>query len=133
MRRTRLADGALSTKERARLELGNQWNSRRGDTVRTMLHELGIRADVFHQWLFADEHIPKFWEAIPSVHVALQLEIASTKQQDRDFEVNDFRDVRFCEAALHTLTWSSPRGTGRIGFDTQSSINDTELVCSVGR
>lgn len=100
IRRTRLADSALSTKERARLELGNQWNSRRGDTVRTMLDELGIHADVFHQWLFADEHIFRFWEAIPSVHVVLQLEIASTKQRDRDFEVNDFRDVSFYEAAL---------------------------------
>ena len=47
----------------------------------------------------AGDHLAEFWEAIPSVHVVLQLELASTKQQNRDFEMNDFRDVSFYEAA----------------------------------
>lgn len=100
MNRARLADGALPVKERKRLELRNQWDGRRGQEVQTVLDELGIPRETFSAWLSIDEHLPTFWDAIPSVQVILELEIASTKQRDRTFEANDFRDMSFYEAAI---------------------------------
>jgi len=51
MNRARSADRAMSPKERARLELSNQWDDRHGNAVRSILVELGAPADVFRQWL----------------------------------------------------------------------------------
>lgn len=100
MDRTRLADGALSVKERKRLELQNQWHAGLGQEVRAVLDEMGISAGTFSGWLAMDEHLFTFWDSIPSVDVILELEIASTKQRERAFEPNDFRDVNFYEAAV---------------------------------
>jgi hypothetical protein len=65
-----------------------------------MLDEMGIPTETFSVWLSTDEHLFEFWDSIPLVNVILELKIASTKQRDRAFEVNDFRDVSFYEAAV---------------------------------
>lgn len=100
MNRARLADGALPVKERKRLELGNQWDGGFGQEVPMVLNEMGLPVESFSAWLSTDEHLFEFWEAVPSVHIVLDLEIASTKQRGRAFEANDFRDMSFYEAAV---------------------------------
>lgn len=94
------ADASLTEKQRARLELSNLWDHNATDAVRDALHEAGADADAFVRWLNEDENIFRFWEAVPSVRVTLELEMKAGRNRQRKLHVNDVRDVSFYKSAV---------------------------------
>lgn len=130
MNRARLADGALSVLQRRRLELSNQWESGFGQEVQTVLDDLGIPHEALSGWLSADDHLFAFWGAIPSIEVTLGFELASAQQRRRQFEVNDFRDMSFYEAAVPyaNIVLTETYGADRIRYAKLHEKYDTRVL-----
>lgn len=94
------ADASLTEKQRARLELSNLWDHNATDAVRDALREAGADPETFLRWLNEDENLFRFWEAVPSLRVTLELEIKAGRNAQRKLHVNDVRDVSFYKSAV---------------------------------